>query len=398
MSPSVAPWFRRLRLMTCLVLVSALVLTIVVRRFVVSGWLLGLPVVGDSMYPTLLSDHLVTDCLACGIRSRVSLLANDQPLRCPHCGSDDVQPRRTAGDRVVIEKWNMRQAIVRGAIVAFRDPDVDQIAIKRVVGLPGEKVAIRAGGVYCDGEQVAAEPRFLVNDDRYRRQGVSQWKSRDGHAWLACEEGFRLGQVASEHMHWLLFEPRPDAGDDVNVVYDDIGFNRGVSRRLHPVVDVCVEGVVSLRGRGEFALWLQSDVGASKKLIYDVGANVLRDHEDRQYGHYSDREFTFRVERGRQVSRFTLAGHPPIELPVEQAMDGGRFLIGARGLDVTVRDLVVRRAGFVTLDAPHLVEESHWNLASDEYFLLGDNAPVSRDSRHFSPIRRSQLLGIVRRH
>ncbi len=35
-------------------------------------------------------------------------------------------------------------------------------------------------------------------------------------------------------------------------------------------------------------------------------------------------------------------------------------------------------------------------LADDEYFVLGDNRPRSRDSRSFGPIRRDDIKGVVR--
>ncbi len=34
-------------------------------------------------------------------------------------------------------------------------------------------------------------------------------------------------------------------------------------------------------------------------------------------------------------------------------------------------------------------------LGDDEYFVLGDNSPVSQDSRDFGPASASQILGVV---
>jgi signal peptidase I len=36
-----------------------------------------------------------------------------------------------------------------------------------------------------------------------------------------------------------------------------------------------------------------------------------------------------------------------------------------------------------------------WRLAADEYFVLGDNRYGSGDSRHYGPIRRSEIHGVV---
>lgn len=206
-------------------------------------------------------------------------------------------------------------------------------------------------------------------------------------------------ELATDRMQWLAYEPQTfGAGRDPKMVYDDIPFNRSVSRPLHPVCDVSVEGVVELRGHGRFGLRYQSHSGVSKQLIYDVNASTIRDDEDRDHGHFAELEFAFRFERRHELVRFLLAGMKPIELPLEEGNGAGRFLIGAEALASTLSDLVVRRAGYVTMDAPYVVEDFRWNLMSDEFFVLGDNAPVSRDSRHFSPIRRSKLVGIVRRY
>jgi len=36
-----------------------------------------------------------------------------------------------------------------------------------------------------------------------------------------------------------------------------------------------------------------------------------------------------------------------------------------------------------------------WQLASDEYFVLGDNRPQSTDSRHYGPVARRQIQRVV---
>lgn len=68
---------------------------------------------------------------------------------------------------------------------------------------------------------------------------------------------------------------------------------------------------------------------------------------------------------------------------------------GANDLHVSVRDLVLYRDVYYTRgDAKHGVKEPH-QLGDDEYFFLGDNSPVSLDSRSWSDavVQDHMLLG-----
>ena len=34
-------------------------------------------------------------------------------------------------------------------------------------------------------------------------------------------------------------------------------------------------------------------------------------------------------------------------------------------------------------------------LGDDEYFILGDNRPISKDSRYFGPVKKDEIIGKV---
>jgi signal peptidase I len=66
-----------------------------------------------------------------------------------------MEPSLADEQRLIIEKVTYRlHGPERGDIVVLRLPDrrFDRPLIKRVIGLPGEIVEIREGGVYVDGE------------------------------------------------------------------------------------------------------------------------------------------------------------------------------------------------------------------------------------------------------
>lgn len=74
-------------------------------------------------------------------------------------------------------------------------------------------------------------------------------------------------------------------------------------------------------------------------------------------------------------------------------------VVGLPGDLVEIRDREVYING-ERLDEPYIKEpctrqcrDRQWQLASDEYFVMGDNRNVSNDSRAFGPIKHSAIIG-----
>ena len=125
---------------------------------------------GDSLVSTIVWAFVI----AMGVR--IFLF---QPFHIP---SDSMRPALEAGDYVVASKWPygysrysipfapdlfdgrlMGASPQRGQIVVFRAPQGGgQTYIKRVIGLPGDEVALREGVVIINGQEV---PRGLVGEE-----------------------------------------------------------------------------------------------------------------------------------------------------------------------------------------------------------------------------------------
>ena len=94
-----------------------------------------------------------------------------EPRRIP---SNSMLPGLKPGDRVVVSKLGSSSAPPRWSVLVFRRPD-DLVLIKRVVGLPGERVWIANGEVYADGatlvkpDVVRESLREPLLDERFER-------------------------------------------------------------------------------------------------------------------------------------------------------------------------------------------------------------------------------------
>jgi signal peptidase I len=71
-----------------------------------------------------------------------------------YVGSESMVPTLQVWDRILINKLAYDiEGPERGDIVLFRDPEGgEEPLIKRVVGVPGDKIAVRGGKLFLDGE------------------------------------------------------------------------------------------------------------------------------------------------------------------------------------------------------------------------------------------------------
>ena len=152
-------------------------------------------------------------------------------------------------------------------LVAFRQPQrPNELAVKRVVGLPEESIAIRAGDVYVDGQIVRKTlPQqhalaVLVHDSRYRSTDPAlppRWHGVGAESQWEAGEG-RFGHPAgdaSAAIDWLIYSHWRRSATDGKVVATPVtdlcGYNQSLPRReedVHATPDL----LLSLRLVEEF--------------------------------------------------------------------------------------------------------------------------------------------------
>jgi signal peptidase I len=94
-------------------------------------------------------------------------------LRLPQVTGLSMAPHIASGEYVLINTFAYRIAQPnRGDVVAFRRDDAaHSVFIKRVVGLPGDRVVVDKGSVSIDGRRLD-EPYVRFPDDRSFREVV----------------------------------------------------------------------------------------------------------------------------------------------------------------------------------------------------------------------------------
>lgn len=127
-----------------------------------------------------------------------------------------MEPRLTDQERVFINKFIYRLGTVeRGDVVVFRYPrDVSKSFIKRVVGVPGDHVEMRAGALLVNGTQVdepyiasgfRGEDSFepvKVQADEFFVLGDHRNASNDSRNWGTVAQNYIYGKA--ELVYWPL--------------------------------------------------------------------------------------------------------------------------------------------------------------------------------------------------
>ncbi|MDX2097548.1 MAG: signal peptidase I [Leptolyngbyaceae cyanobacterium bins.59] len=114
--------------------------------------------------------------------------------------SGSMEPTLQVDDRLIVDKLSYRfNSPQRGDIVVFaptdtlREQKFKDAFIKRVIGLPGEKVEIKGGRVYINGkpireQYIADRPTYswgpeVVPPNSYLVLGDNRNNSYDSHYW-----------------------------------------------------------------------------------------------------------------------------------------------------------------------------------------------------------------------
>jgi type IV secretory pathway protease TraF len=340
--------------------------------------------------------RLVGAAVAAGLVAALGWVA--RPLEYEVAGVS-MAPGLLPGDRVVTGAFPSADALRRPRrlerwVIAAAD---GELAIKRVIGLPGERVAIVAGDAVIDGRLLPPSPAELagratavdpVDGDARDVPGIGDgdpdesrrgWRRRFPAAEL-------LDDAAFAPLERRLLLPVRDAGLAAIVRVDPAAPPLDVRIRVGPVA---IRWRLRAPGRHAFAAGLlDGHVAAATWPLPDRPNAVAGGSSPLPPAAPAEWDVLLPAG-GTAVGEFnddTRAAE--LEITIEPS--GG----AAPGAGDPSRGFSCERLWRWrdVLHRPAADGVAEWRLGPDEFLLLGDHATGSRDSRHFGPIGGRFLL------
>ncbi len=395
-------------------------------------------VVGDSMAPTLWGEHDALQCQACGFPFRLSTSAKAAAesvetktnefarARCPNCGSRSIsraKSERQPADRVSVLPGKLSE-YARWQVVATEPTASEPAFVKRILGLPGETIRFLHGDVLVDNKLVRKSPavarqmRIPVYDSQFVASDSPPQLRIDpaSKAWTAGRSFTFDGNVSDAANECLRFHPRRCvatklATNQPVTLEDWYATNTLVSRSLNPTNDFWIAITFEFSSACRFSIELNLD-HQTHVLDFDFAQNQAT-HQGNSHplprvdasSQTSDRNMAHVIEvitfdrrviawlNGKEVVRFNL------QVSGERGYSTVPFLIRGHSPKLTIHRLQLWRdihyfdvmADRTVSGAPEL------RTGVGEFLLLGDNVPVSIDSRHWPQpaVHGSRLLGRV---
>jgi len=400
-------------------------------------------IASSSMAPTLLGPTFQAQCPNCQWQFRVAAdtYKPTLPTRCLQCGDQcDVGQTLFPGDRVTLETIAAPATWPRFKLVACQARHAGSPWVKRIWGLPGERLTMSGGELYLSTLQ-SPEPRLLqktmaelesvsVQVSNFPTDRFSHWYiSRNGpdasHACLPLESALqsptgpkRLSLPTGSVLRWFYRRPAAVHPRQTPVnqwltpsrLLDDYTINQGVSCSLHEVNDYLLTVLLREPLTGVLTIEMRCN-GTTLTVV----CSDLKPEPSDSLGSASPSIHTApAIGRGlpvRAARRIQIAWCDQrllIETDLQQAVFAAEQLAAYYTHQPTPQPpehpVLLKITGSTELPLEQLIvaRDLYFEDWDDPvgpysgYFLLGDNLPVSIDSRRgLGRISADQILGRV---
>ena len=423
-------------------LITAFVLAFVFRAFIMEAF----RIPTGSMADTLKGAHFRLCCQQCGCRYDHGFpTRNDDfippgnvPLpvtRCPNCGyywppnypMAAAQMPVANGDRILVLKC-IYQFLnpKRWDIIVFKNPlDPTENYIKRLIGLPKEKVEIIDGDIYINDRISRKPPKVqdglwtLIYDNDYQpvrpREGSfnghpwrQPFKNESGSKWINGDKDnptlFHLDSPADQ-INTLVFNTSNGKDFKATYAYNDVDVRR--EEHLPFCSDLMVRfycrwarpqgriGIALSKYQTNYKAWIdlkgemvitRSSKGGKTTDLARMGPVPISESGLVKFANV-DHQLIF--EFGSKKLTYNLGSEPGDAGPINTDTEPQVKIFGAGKLTLShiaiFRDIHYTRYRLGNNHKPgRATQDNPFTLAEDEFFVLGDNSPNSEDSRWWS--------------
>lgn len=379
-----------------------LILILISDTLLIGGVFYPIRVVSPSMMPTFNGPRFRIPCARCGFPQTWCAATQSLPeclgrAVCPNCGSRLAEqgrefativpkPAYFVGDRVLLLKGIWR-GWRRWDVVAFYNTgEKGGLTLKRIVGLPGERIEVRAGLLWVNGQP---QPRpWQVQ----RAVCVPVWRPQMSDSFAirleatsppAHSGAFSIGHPVTTYCH---FHPVLDQqeGPTRNLIlrFRLAEFSPGTRLQIRSDFGTGhIDLVLELPSRYSIRYFEHNDSEQDSEGEYLSGKLPHRVIKGDLAISLVDQRFLFVVNDGVVAER-DYATKPltrPISRPFQITVEQG---------SATILELGLWKVSSY-LDAQHV------NNFLPGYYLLGDDPHISIDSRHFGNVPKGRVIGRV---